>query len=551
MKKIQKNLWMLMAIMVVVLVSSCSKVPKSAKLIPSDAAVVVRMDVKGAMEQSGVGDDSGIKDRLKKAIKDADMGKKLTDAVVGVIDDPVTLGLDLRDPVFFYATDKGKVAFVGSVYKKDSFTEFLNVCSKEMDGDKVKEKDDYCTLVDGRSILVYNDDMFYFGERQYSEDEDDFIKEVKELFEAKDAKNTMAESENMKALCKADGFVQTLINMEAIASMKEFKEVAKMMPGDLDLGKLAYIFTFGIDNDKATFTAELLTQDEKWLEYIDNSYSCNKDINPELLKYASEDGAAIFLDVNMTEYMKKMDFDAMLKQMPDEARKMARKFLDAIDGEAVFAFNDFDMENEYPTLSMYVKLTDESIKKTLEENLFNNMEADGSNQWKMPIAYGKKEDPFWGGYTRDYDNPVAYLTAGVKNSQLYVLTGADNKPFAKAGKAFPESLVKGKGAYMYLSAKLITNILSKVDNPYAKAALDIVKVFDYAECYSEGKAKGVLNIYGKNKGKNIVSEFVKAVTSFVESIGSAVGEPEVVEDDLAVDTVAVDWAAADSAVAEY
>lgn len=48
------------------LLSSCSKVPDSAKLIPEDATVVMRLDVRQIAESSGLTDDGALKADLKK-----------------------------------------------------------------------------------------------------------------------------------------------------------------------------------------------------------------------------------------------------------------------------------------------------------------------------------------------------------------------------------------------------------------------------------------------------------------------------------------------------
>ena len=92
-------------LLAVLALSSCSKVPSSARLIPKDASCVMRIDVKQIAEKAEGKGDGNLKQLLKDEIKDAGMSRQATDLLLAIIDKPKKLGIDLRDPVFAYYRD--------------------------------------------------------------------------------------------------------------------------------------------------------------------------------------------------------------------------------------------------------------------------------------------------------------------------------------------------------------------------------------------------------------------------------------------------------------
>lgn len=74
--KMKKYYLFLMAA-VLALLSSCSKVPEYAKVIPDDAVFVMRIDAKQLAEKSGIGDNDKAKKQFAKMLKDADLSRGL------------------------------------------------------------------------------------------------------------------------------------------------------------------------------------------------------------------------------------------------------------------------------------------------------------------------------------------------------------------------------------------------------------------------------------------------------------------------------------------
>ena len=137
-----RNLSLLTLMAVAFLLSSCSKTPKSAKLIPENANVVMRFDVKQIAEKSGLGKDDKIKNELKGELKKSGLPKTLQTKMEAILDAPAKSGVDLREPIFAYvvAAPKPKVGIVGSVLDAKEFESLINDVSKEMGGEQLKNE---------------------------------------------------------------------------------------------------------------------------------------------------------------------------------------------------------------------------------------------------------------------------------------------------------------------------------------------------------------------------------------------------------------------------
>lgn len=97
-------------------------------MILDDASVVVRLDVKKASENIKIGENKAVKDKIIKAIKDADMGRSARNKMEEIIDDPTKSGVDFSDPVMLYVAkdgDKDDVGLLGSVKDKDAFADLF------------------------------------------------------------------------------------------------------------------------------------------------------------------------------------------------------------------------------------------------------------------------------------------------------------------------------------------------------------------------------------------------------------------------------------------
>lgn len=536
MKKIKSYAMLALVAMMVVFVSSCSKVPKYAKLISDDAAVVVSMNINKGAENTGVDKNSDLKLKIKKQIKNSGVSKKLSNMMCEIVDEPEKLGLDLRDPLLFSVSPKSEPVLVGAVYSTDDFTNVLNLMAKEADGEKVRQKGDYWIYNSGSMVLVYNKDWFYLGSKKYDQDVDDFVSDVKDLFEQQNTKGTMLESENMKAMCSADGFVQMLIQFKGLSDIREVKEAAKNMPDDIDLDDIAILGDFNIKGADITLSAEVISDKKETKEKLDKYADYLKDINQNMLQYCDEEGAAMFMNIDFQQALEASDISNALKMLDEDTRKDVRKILESIVGEGVIACNNIDMENGNPYISAYCKVSDNSFIKLVERNMGSDVISEGSNKYSIPFRYY-------------YGEPSFFTTLGYDGDVIYCVTGDRGASLKAAKRSLSSDHAKGKGFYAYLSAKFVTNILKNIDDPEAKLCKDVANLFTYAEAYYESGTKAVVKLHAKND--DFVSTLIKTLTNAVGELQGMSDYAVDYEDVDTVDSAEVDYAIADTVAVDY
>ena len=209
----KKNKLFLMLTMLIAafVLSSCSKsVPDYAKLIPEDASVVLRLDIRQIAKKSGSGDDK-VNKKLEKAVKERFNGK-LKEKMLAILDDPAEAGLDLRDPVFVYRCEEreGKrereeFGIVGAVYKESKFTDLLNVIAQESGADEVKKDGDLSYIVLSKALITFNDDWFHIGPFN-GDDAKAAAKAIAKRYDSESG--SIVKDEGFVKMCKKRGLAQ-------------------------------------------------------------------------------------------------------------------------------------------------------------------------------------------------------------------------------------------------------------------------------------------------------------------------------------------------------
>ena len=207
----KKNRLFLMLTMLVaaIVLSSCSKsVPDYAKLIPDDADMVARIDVRQLAAKSGFGKGDGVNSKIKQALKEK-VSEKTQKKILEIMDSPAQAGLDLRDPVMIYVcSSKQEVGLVGTMWKKDRFTDLLNVLADEVDAGKVQSDGDLSYIKLNDVLVTFNDDWFHIGVCQ-----DGNIKTLaKEIAKRGESdKGSITGNAAFQRMCKKTGVAQLLV----------------------------------------------------------------------------------------------------------------------------------------------------------------------------------------------------------------------------------------------------------------------------------------------------------------------------------------------------
>lgn len=293
----QNKLHLIFTLLVAVLLASCSKsVPDYAKLIPEDAGMVIRIDIKQISKKSGFGDNDKLKAKIEKALKQQ-LDGKIKDKFMAILDNPAEAGLDLRDPVFIYInTEADEVGMVGAVYKAEKFEDLINVIANEGGLEKVKKTGDQYYTFYNDVLLTFTDDWFYFGPIR-DDDAQKTAKAVAKSYES--GKKSIVDNEGFQQMCEKEGILQLFIlgnwlyeHSEAIGMGHECPEYCEPLDEDdepmtcyidpfnyfndvkemfeIDINDLAAILDTKIDKGEASMSVELAAVNDKGKKQMDD-----------------------------------------------------------------------------------------------------------------------------------------------------------------------------------------------------------------------------------------------------------------------------------------
>lgn len=171
----------------VMVLASCSKEKDGnvcLKLIPEDAAIVMRFDVKQSLEAIGYDKEDELKDQLKDAISENVDDEDLLNMLSEIVDDPSATGLDTSNPMYLYvsANLSNIVGLVGTTADTKKLEAFVNKLSEKADGDEVEEVDGVKYMEVKEAGIAFTDDWFFIG--QAADGGKSLAKDLKKLAEA-------------------------------------------------------------------------------------------------------------------------------------------------------------------------------------------------------------------------------------------------------------------------------------------------------------------------------------------------------------------------------
>ena len=560
----------------VLLLASCNKVPKYAKMIPDDASVVVRLDVKKASENSKIGENKTVKDKIIKAIKDADLGRSARNKMEEIIDDPTKSGVDFSDPVMLYVAkngDKDDVGLLGSVKDKDAFADFLNTLSKEGDGDGVEDakKDFSYMILDANTGIFFNKDFFLLTDITSDNDkQEDDIDDIRDEFEKGDPSHSMADDPDMKTMCKKEGILQILVEGRGLAEEKNVSDnFEDGLPSGVKLDDFSYLVDFNTEAGDATLSGEILSDSEAWKDYIAQYDEVCGNLGTALNKYMSSDGLCAMVNLNGDKlYDLLKDFGYTKKVNNSSDGKTYLKMLRSINGDVVMNMSDYNIfgDNKKIDGGLYISTDNNNIVNDLKDEAKDESGFETTGTDRYSIGFGGS------GYFDDYGNyvepsePSSYMNFGYKSGVSYFVINDKKDKAGEVKNVLPEEFFKGKKAYFYVSSKLLEPAKDEIEKEIKdkegagyqtadeKTSLGIIKAFieniDYVEGYYEGGGKSTLRLVMKDNKVDRLSALLDAFIELAED-AAKMAEEEPSALDANADSCYVDSAACDSASADY
>jgi len=469
-----RNLSFLAAFIAVMTMTSCKNTPKYVSMIPDDAVVVMRYDVKQIAEKSGAEGNDQLKNRLREMLTDTELSAAARDKMAKILDDPAEAGIDLRDPFVAYVSAENNMdggAVLGTVYDAGKLEELLNTISKEAGTEAVKKEGDMWYYYGKDYILAFNDDVLYAKNIGYVEEK----RAVADMAAVLSGEREYAMKDNkfLTQMFDRDGIMQVLVMGDIYNKVPEMAAAAKSMPEGLNMKDAAYLLDLTIDKGEATVNGEILTASGEWDDFIEKGDKLLKPISGDLLEYVSKNGLAFMLNCDGTKILSFLKENGLMAKAGKETTDMAEKMLSSIDGNIVIGVGRLNTTGlGIPEFSLYAKTKDSSIS-----DLFR--------------AFLRKAD------------------IGYRDNVTYCLLGAQNEPFKAAQNPFGKDDVKGKLLYYYFNFSMLGDMAGAAKGDEAIIMNAAKDIFDYGEISYNGGGKAQMRITMRDKDKYPIEAVVE------------------------------------------
>ena len=461
-----------------ILVTSCSKAPNYASMIPSDAIAVVDLKLDQIAKHGDLknADQLSFVKLLRQEIRNE--GDELSSLVDGIFDDPASTGLDMQGDVALFVSPSLQVSAVATVKNKSKFDKLVN---KILENTGVE-----VSSVKGTSVI--KEDALGL---QMAWDKSRLVISFGEKADAM----ALMDLEKGKSLAMNKDFATYWKNRADISfwySMHSLLDMVESIGGDEALAELG---EYRDEWENASFYANVIFDKGA----IRTAFDClgvdpdsellkmqQQKFNDKLLAFMPEKTlAAVSMAINMkylVAYMLKMpDMDEIMNEEVADGITVA-DLLATISGSMVTSLYDFGSDNDGDPLPLFTAAVDLEDANKVKDLLDKQSLEMRDGCWTVPSVP---------------------LFLGIKDNILFVTDNADaaatmqRSGFDKnlAGIA---SKVK-KGNYLYADLD-IDHYPASVSGLMQRKYADLLRQYlDRAEYTMTGKTSGEFVIMLKDK----------------------------------------------------
>lgn len=510
----------------VMVLASCSNEKDGnvcLKLIPEDAAIVMRFDVKQSLESIGYDKEDELKDQLKDAISENVDDEDLLNMLSEIVDDPSATGLDTSNPMYLYvsANLSNIVGLVGTTADAKKLEAFVNKLSEMADGDEVEEVDGVKYMEVKQAGIAFTDDWFFIG--QAADGGKSLAKDLKKLAEADEA--PIMQNADFKAMMEKKGQFQMLISGKGTADainrlatlQSRAKEMAdaleRALPGKLE--DISLVMDGSFADGMGESTTELLTYSDEWKQAVSDFDDMLGNINAKTAEWASGKGIAVLANID-GEKLFNMIAGMVQKFGADDEETMAilRSYLASVKGNIAFSFEGMANENT-PELQAYISTEDASIISATLQQGGSDIEMIDSLNFKIN-NYDWEYNPETGDFEKT--NLINSVYAGYDRGYTYFVMGEDPQPFRHPYETIPANHIQAKGFYFYMNYESIAESLAKVagqNDRETEMMVEMCKLYDYADGYYEGNGKCSFRAEMKDKSTPLIRQMAEILERFL------------------------------------
>ena len=334
--------------------SSCSKsTPSNLGVIPQDVNLVFTVDLFSILKKGNFRDfsNSELMSSIKKEVRRSN--RRLYKVIDDVIDEPDVLGVDFKEKVFVFYTEKAedeKYFCISIALKEEErFESFIKGLINKLDLDSEQEEEltyKYHIIENEVGVGWDGNRALLVSATNYSSRENiDFA--IENLMTMK-LDDSVIKNELFDKFRSSQGDISLLINSTLFENDPSFESIEEVY--DFDLSDNALLCHFSFNEGGMSLTNEFVMNEEA-IDFMDDYEVWNNEISSDMLKYLP--GESLFLtslSFNQNGYYElladEQNFNTISKGFHTEFGFYLKDFVNSTTGDYIFSINDFN-ELEY------------------------------------------------------------------------------------------------------------------------------------------------------------------------------------------------------------
>ncbi|MEG1684631.1 MAG: DUF4836 family protein [Bacteroides sp.] len=494
---------LLALVTLIIFTTSCSKKVEYVNVIPSDAAVVVSVDLKSIVSKSGFTDkiNEPIQKKMLDALKNG-LGAKSFGYMEKVIKNPSELGLSVNDKIYFFAyMPNYKLGMAAKVTDIDKLKEAFKLLADEQACSALTETNGYyqATVAD-KSICAFNETSLLILEANDAASNE----KVAALMTQK-KENSINSNNGFRKMTEEDGDIAAYFSFSSIPDIY-LAQIKNALPKEINPTDISFLSTLNFDKGRIAIEGEMYSDNKIVTKWMEDSESKMSKLNSTFLNYFPATSLA-YMSFN-TNYLSTYNMLGQgLESLGLEID--AKQLLASIDGDIAVALTSLNAQGE-PSITAYIEAKDDYLLQTTAA-FCRSMSIGNRNL----IENGEKN------YIYKNGNTVVYF--GMQKKHFYVTNDANiykniNK---KVDNSMADALWKSEAKKS--CSFMVVNMQEVLANPMFGTLMamggkeaEVIKIVmgecSYMDMSIPAFNKAKINIVLKDTKENVLSQIVKGIS---------------------------------------
>lgn len=494
---VRNKLFSLCAVVMVVVLclSSCRKSkPEYVHAIPSDATLILSIDLKALAVKSGMEKNEIAKQKWAEALKER-VNSPAGEQVTSLIKNPSQSGISVEDKIYLFALKAdGAFSLVAKVTDQEKLKETFEILAKEQACSFPEKVNGYYqTVLDGEAVCAFNETTFLLVSPERNGLE--AVKEEIATYMAQKPAQSILSNNGFNQLNEKKSDIGWFVTMETLPEIYTF-QLRRSLSDEMELKDIQLLGTLNFEKGKIAMTLENFSDHKQMKEARKRIEEIHSKSASGFMKYFPF-SSLMYIGTNIhgEKLLKVSDkFASRLRETSKQSGWDFSAMLSSVQGNMAFGLTS--LEQGVGSFLTCVEVKDNTILKELSAKLGGK--KIGEKQYAMTM-YGM------------------HVTYGMEGKTFYIASG--DKPFISLPEIKPSleespwrSVAKRSYGYFGLnvSALMASSLPSSLGiyGEQASRMQTVLSQIEYVEAYAASTSQANINIIMTNKDENALKVFV-------------------------------------------